>query len=97
MPPGTSQPQRYTVDEITEQTFASLQMPWGRTGRKKTVAQGNVQPPDLKARYHGKPIPLDYATVYLAWMFDEFENDELDFPSEEGYMTIAGALGMSVL
>ena len=38
MPPSTSQPQRYPVDEITKPTVASLQVPWGRTGKKKTVA-----------------------------------------------------------
>ena len=30
-------------------------------------------------------------------MLDEFENDELDFPTEEGCTTIAGALGMRML
>ena len=35
--------------------------------------------------------------MYLAWKSDEFDNDELDFPTEEGYTTITCALGMSVL
>ena len=39
-PAGTSQAQRYQVDEITEPTLAILQVPWGRTGRKKDVVQG---------------------------------------------------------
>ena len=60
-------------------------MPWGRTRKKKTVAQGYLHPPNPEARYHGKPIPQEYAVVYLGWMSDEFDSDELDFPHEEGY------------
>jgi hypothetical protein len=40
--PGTSQPQRYPVDEIMEPTNTMLQVPWGRTGKKKDVAHGTV-------------------------------------------------------
>ena len=38
MPPGTSQPPRYPVDEIMKPMVASLHVPWGRTGKEKTVA-----------------------------------------------------------
>jgi len=55
------------------------------------VAQGYLHPPDPEARYHGKPIPQEYAVVYLGLMSDEFDSDELDFAPEEGYTTIAGA------
>jgi hypothetical protein len=72
-------------------------VPWGRTGRKKNVAQGVVQPPDPEARYQGKPNPPEYAVVEVAWTHDHHNEDELDFPTEEGAMTIGGALGMRVL
>jgi hypothetical protein len=94
---GTSRLRRYPVDEIMEPTLGMLLVPWGRTRRKKDVAQGVVQPPDPKARYHGKPILPDYALVEMAWTHDDFEEDELDFPTEEGARLIDGALGLCVL
>jgi len=57
----TSKLQKNPVDEIMMQTLGMLQVPWGRSGRKKDVAQGMVQPHNPKAMYNGKPIPLDYA------------------------------------
>ena len=97
MPSGTSQPQRYPADEIMEQTIGMLQVPFGRTGRKKNVAQEWVQPPDPEAKYQGKPIPNDNALVNVAWTADEFESDELDIPTEEGGTSISDALGACVL
>ena len=35
--------------------------------------------------------------VYLGWTSDEFDDDELDFPTKEGCTTIAGCLGLRVL
>ena len=61
------------------------------------MVKDNVQPPDREARYHKKPIPPEYALVYVAWTSDEFDDDELDIPTEEGYRTITGALGLRVL
>jgi hypothetical protein len=66
-------------------------------GRKKNVAPGVVQPLNPKARYYGKPILPEYAMVEVAWMHDHQNEDELDFPTEEGATTIGGALGMRVL
>jgi len=57
-------------------------MPFGRSERKKEVAQGVVLPPDNNTTYAGKPIPPDYAKVVVAWMNTEFEEDELDIPME---------------
>ena len=94
-PAGTSQPQRYPADEITEETLAILQVRWGRTGRKKDVAQGLVQPPDSKDRYNGQPIPPEYALVHMAWVAEEHKKDELDYPTEEGTTTIGRALGFA--
>ena len=62
-PAGTVEPQRNLVDEIAESTLAILQVPWGRTGRKKDMAHGLVQPPDPEARYNGQPIPPKYICV----------------------------------
>ena len=58
-----------------EPTLGNLQVPWGRTGRKKNVAQGIVQPSDPEDRYQGKPIPPEYALVDVAWTADDFESD----------------------
>ena len=80
MPSGTSQPQRYPADEITEETLAVLQMPFGREGRKNDVAQGLVQPPDSEARYNGQPIPPEYALGHVAWMADEQKRMNLTIP-----------------
>jgi hypothetical protein len=93
---GTSQPQRYLIDEIVEPTTAMLQVAWGRTG-KKDVAHGTVQPPNPKARYHGRPIPPEYAVVEVMWTHDHHDNDELDFPNEEGDTTLGQALSTHVL
>jgi hypothetical protein len=94
---GTSQPQRYPVDEIVEPRTAMLQVPWGRTGKKKDVAHATVQPPNPKARYHGRPIPPEYAVVEVMWTHDHHDDDELDFPNEEGDMTLGRVLGTRVL
>jgi len=100
MGPGTSELRRYPVDEITEPILGDLHVPWGRTGRKKIkVAEGIVKPPNPEARYGGMPIPTDYALVDVAWTADEFEGQELDYPTEwEGITTIGSAIiGMTVL
>jgi hypothetical protein len=85
--PGTSQPQRYPADEIVEPSPAWLQVPWGRTRRKKNVATGMVQPPNPKARFHDRPIPPDYALVEVVWTDNHHDEDELDFANEEGDTT----------
>jgi hypothetical protein len=96
MVPGTSQPQRYLVDEIVEPTFYMLQVPWGRS-RKKKVAKGVVQLPNPEARYLGRPILPEYAMMLVAWTHDHHEEAELDFPTEEGATTLSDALGLQVL
>jgi hypothetical protein len=82
MVPGTRQLPRYPVDDITEPTFCTLQMPFGRARKKKEVAQGVVQPPESGATYNGKPIPPDCALVDVVWVNPDFEHEELDFPTE---------------
>jgi len=79
------------------QTLDTLQVPWGRSGRKKDVAQGMVQPPNPKAMYNGKPIPPDYALVDVAWTHNDYEEDELDFPTEDGIRFIDGTIGSRML
>ena len=95
--PGPGQHRRYPADDITEQTICTLQMPFGRSGRKKEVAQGVVLPPDNDTTYDGKPIPPDYAKVVVAWTNTEFEEDELDIPTEDGIRFIGGTIGSCVL
>ena len=72
-------------------------MPWGRTGRMKYVAQGLVQPTDSEARYNGQPIPPEYAVVNIAWVAEEHEKVELDYPLESGNTTIGHGLGLVML
>jgi len=79
----TSQFQRNPIDEIMVPTLGTLQVPWGRSGRKKDVTQGMVQPPDPKSKYNGKPIPPNYALVEVVCTHDDFEEDELNFLIEE--------------
>jgi hypothetical protein len=86
--PGTSQPQRYPTNEIVEPSPTWLQVPWGRTGRKKNMATGTVQLPNPKARFHGRAIPPNYALVEVAWTDNHHDEDELDFANEEGDMTL---------
>jgi len=72
-------------------------MPFGRSGRKKEVAQGVVVPPDNDTTYAGKPIPPDYAKVVVAWTNTEFEEDELDIPTEDGIRFIGGTISSCAL
>jgi hypothetical protein len=64
---------------------------------KKDVAHGAVQSPNPEAKYHGKPIPPEHAVVEVMWMHDHHDDDELDFPNEEGDMTLSWALSTRVL
>jgi hypothetical protein len=48
-------------------------------------------------RFHGSPIPLDYALVEVAWTDNHHDEDELDFANEEGDTTLGRALGTVVL
>jgi hypothetical protein len=75
MMPGTRQPSRYPVDDIEQQTLCTLQMPFGRAGKKKEVAQGVALPLELDAMFNGMPIPLDYAKVTIAWICSRFEQE----------------------
>jgi len=72
-------------------------MPFGRSGRKKEVAQTVVLPLDNDTTYASKPIPPDYAKVVVAWTNIEFEEDELDFPTEDGIRFIGGTISSCVL
>ena len=61
------------------------------------MAPGLVQPPDCEARYNGQPIPPEYAVVHIAWVAEEHEKVELDYPLESGNTIIGHALGLVVL
>jgi hypothetical protein len=47
--------------------------------------------------YDGKPIPLDYARVDVTWTNLNFDEDEIDIPTEEGYRFIGATIGTRVL
>jgi hypothetical protein len=95
---GTEQLPRYLVNNIIEPTTCTLQVPFGRVAqRKKDVATRVALPPDSGAMYNGKPIPPDYARVNVMWTNKDFDEDEIDIPTKEGYRFIGATIGMHVL
>ena len=47
--------------------------------------------------YDSKPILSDYARVDVTWTNKDFDEDEIDIPTEEGYMFISATSGMCML
>ena len=72
-------------------------MPFGRAQRKKDVATGVALPPESSAMYGGKPIPPNYARVDVTWTNSDYNEDEIDIPTVEGFRYMRGILGMQVL
>ena len=72
-------------------------MPFGKAQRKKDVATGVALPPDSGAMYDGKPMQPDYAQVDVTWTNKDFDEDEINIPTEEGYRFINATIGMRVL
>ena len=72
-------------------------MPFGKAQRKKDVAMGVALPPESGTMYGGKPIPPDYARVNVSWTNSDFDEDEIDNPTLEGFRFIGGILSMEVL
>jgi hypothetical protein len=70
--PGTRQLQRYPVDDIVERTLCTLEMPFGKARRKKSVVQAMALPPDSGALYDGRPILAKYARVEVVWTNADF-------------------------
>ena len=58
---------------------------------------GVALPPESGAMYGGKPILPDYARVDVTWSNTEFDEDEIDIPTEEGNRFIGATLGICVL
>jgi len=85
MVPGTEQLTRYPIDDIVEPTSCTLQLPFGRAQRKKDEATGLALPPKSGAMYDGKPILPDYARVNVTWTNKDFDEDEIDISTKEGY------------
>jgi hypothetical protein len=54
-------------------------------------------PPERGALYGGKPIPPYYAKVDVTWTNIEFDEDEINIPTEEGNRSIDASLSMPVL
>jgi hypothetical protein len=61
------------------------------------VATGLALLPKSDTMYDSKPIPPDYAWVNVTWTNKDFDKDEIDIPTEEGYRFISTTLGMRVL
>jgi hypothetical protein len=94
---GTRQLQRYLVDDIVERTLCMLEMPFGRAGRKKYVAKAMALPPDSDALYNGRPILAKYARVEVAWTNVDFDQEEIDIPTDDGGRLLSSTLGSVVL
>ena len=58
------------------------------------MATGVALPPDSGAMYNGKPILPDYTRVDVTWTNKDFDEDEIDIPTEEGYSFIGATIGM---
>jgi hypothetical protein len=61
------------------------------------VATGVALLPESGTMYDGKPILLDYAWVNVTWTNKDFDDDEIDIPTKEGYKFIIATLGTRVL
>jgi hypothetical protein len=95
--PGNGQLQRYPVDDIVKRTMCTLEMPFDRARRKKSVAQAMALPPDSSALYDGRPIPAEYARVEVAWTNTNFDQEEIDIPTDDGGRLLGSTLGSVVL
>ena len=90
----TGQLPRYPVEDIIQPTTCTLQVPFGRASRKKEVAQGLALLPKSDATYDGKPLPPDYARVDMMWTNPDFDEDEINIPTEKGYRFISATIGV---
>ena len=58
---------------------------------------GVALPPKSDAMYGSKRIPPYYARVNVSWTNSEFDKDEINIPTLEGFRFIGGILSMEVL
>jgi hypothetical protein len=72
-------------------------VPFGRAQRKKEVAQGVALSPKSGTTHDGKRIPPDYDRVDVTWTNLDFDEDEIDSPTEEGYRFISATISVCVL
>ena len=54
-------------------------------------------PPESGAMYDNKPFLLDYARVDVTWTNLDFDEDEIDIPTEEGSRFLGSSLDMHML
>ena len=47
--------------------------------------------------YDGKPILPDYARVDVMWTYPDFNEDEINIPTKEGYRFIGATISLRVL
>jgi hypothetical protein len=80
---------KYLVDDIVELRTCTLLIPIGcKMTRKKEVAMGQVLPLESGAMYNNRLIPPDYARVEVTWTHDDYDDEEIDFPTEEEAMNL---------
>ena len=72
-------------------------MPFGKAQRKKDVATRVALSPESGVMCDGKPILSEYAWVDITWTNKEFDEDEMDIPTEDGYRFIGATIGMRML
>ena len=65
--------------------------------RKKDVATGVALPPESGVMYGSKPISFDYARVDMTWTNSDYDKDEINFPTTEGFRYMRGIVGIQVL
>ena len=61
------------------------------------MATGVALPLKSGTMYDGKPFLPDYAWVDMTRTNKDFDKDEIDIPTEEGYRFIGATIGMRVL
>jgi hypothetical protein len=72
-------------------------MPFSRAGRKKSVGQAMALSPDSGPLYDGRPISAKYARVEVAWTNADFDQEEIDIPTDDGGRLLSSTLGSVVL
>ena len=93
----TGQLPRYPINDIIEPTSCTLQVPFDRAQRKKDMATRVALPPKSSAMYDGKPISSEYAWVDVTWTNKDYDEDEIDIPTEDWYRFIGATIGVRVL
>jgi hypothetical protein len=86
-------PQRYPVDDITQMTRCRLYVPYGRSGKKKFVANGVAFPrDDPSLSYLEGRIDAKHAVVQILSVVPGAEDIELEEPHPSSMTTLGEAV-----